>query len=139
MLPSDLQWEYGIRGGTTTTWWTGDDAKALLAAENIMAAENIGRGTEPLPVGSKSANPFGLFDMGGNVWEWCYDEYEEYGTERAGDGRRPEPGNGPLSRCYRGGSFDGDPGYARSGDRSGNDAAVRDDDLGARPARTSRR
>jgi formylglycine-generating enzyme required for sulfatase activity/serine/threonine protein kinase len=132
MLPSELQWEYGIRGGTTTDWWTGDDEKALLAAENIG-------GGELLPVGSKSANLFGLFDMGGNVWEWCHDEYEDYGTERAGDGRRPEPGTGPLGRCYRGGCFGNDPVFARSGFRSRGEAAIRYGFLGARPARTSRR
>jgi serine/threonine protein kinase/formylglycine-generating enzyme required for sulfatase activity len=132
MLPSELQWEYGIRGGTTTDWWTGDDEKALLAAENIG-------GGELLPVGSKSANLFGLFDMGGNVWEWCYDEYEDYGTERAGDGRRPVPANGPLSRCSRGGSFVHAPGRARSGYRYHSVAAFRFGSLGARPARTSRR
>ncbi|MFN9333105.1 MAG: protein kinase domain-containing protein [Planctomycetota bacterium] len=132
MLPSELQWEYGIRGGTTTDWWTGDDETALLAAENIG-------GGELLPVGSKSANLFGLFDMGGNVWEWCHDEYEDYGTERAGDGRRPEPGTGPLGRCYRGGCFGNDPVFARSGFRSRGEAAIRYGFLGARPARTSRR
>jgi serine/threonine protein kinase/formylglycine-generating enzyme required for sulfatase activity len=135
MLPSELQWEYGTRGGTTTAWWTGDDREALLAAENIG-----GKDAKLLPVGSKSANPFGLFDMGGNVWEWCYDEREDYGTERAGDGRRPDPTNGPLSRCFRGGGFGFGPGYARSGYRYGFGASFRIDvGLGARPARTSRR
>jgi len=135
MLPSELQWEYGIRGGTTTAWWTGDDEKALLAAENIGGAEDA----KLLPVGSKSANPFGLFDMGGNVGEWCYDEIAAYGTERAGDGRRPEPGTGPLLRCYRGGGFVIDSDGARSGNRHDIVATFRNDDLGARPARTSRR
>jgi len=133
MLPSELQWEYGIRGGTTTAWWMGDDEKALLAADKI------GDGTKLLPVGSKSANAFGLFDMAGNVSEWCYDEYGDYGTERAGDGRRPDPTNCPLLRCDRGGSFVSDVFYARSVNRNSHVATYRDGSLGARPSRTSRR
>jgi serine/threonine protein kinase/formylglycine-generating enzyme required for sulfatase activity len=157
VLPSELQWEYAIRAGTTTAWWTGDDEKALLAAENISRGsklferigrgsklfENIGRGSKLLPVGSRQPNPFGLFDMGGNVLEWCYDEDGDYGSERAGDGRRPDPTYGPLFRCFRGGSFyRPDPDAARSGSRVnyiGLGAAFRIGYLGARPARTSRR
>jgi serine/threonine protein kinase/formylglycine-generating enzyme required for sulfatase activity len=135
VLPSELQWEYAIRAGTTTAWWTGDDEKAVLAAENIGADD-----AKLLPVGSKQPNPFGLFDMGGNLWEWCYDEYGDYGSERAGDGRRPDPDSDPLHRCYRGGGFDYVPGYARSDFRYDfYDASLRFDGLGARPARTSRR
>jgi formylglycine-generating enzyme required for sulfatase activity len=134
VLPSELQWEYAIRAGTTTAWWTGDDEKAVLAAENIGADD-----AKRLPVGSKQPNPFGLFDMGGNLWEWCYDEYGDYGSERAGDGRRPDPDSGPLPRCYRGGSFVFDPGIARSDFRYFYSATSRSGGLGARPARTSRR
>jgi formylglycine-generating enzyme required for sulfatase activity len=135
VLPSELQWEYAIRAGTTTAWWTGDDEKAVLAAENIGADD-----AKRLPVGSKQPNPFGLFDMGGNLWEWCYDEYGDYGSERAGDGRRPGPDSGPLIRCLRGGSFDYVPVGARSACRSGHGgASFRSVYLGARPARTSRR
>jgi hypothetical protein len=132
VLPSELQWEYGIRGGKSTRWWTGDEEKAIVAAENI-------RGDTLLSVGSKTANPFGLFDMGGNLWEWCWDEYGDYGTERAGDGRRPDPVDGPLLRCLRGGAWGNDPGYAQSGNRNDDDAAFRYNFLGLRPARTSRR
>ena len=132
VLPSELQWEYGIRAGTTTTWWTGNDK------EGIEAKENIG-GTSLLPVGSKSPNDFGLFDMGGNLWEWCCDEYSEYGTERVGDGRRPEPPEGSVSRCYRGGSFAYDPDGAQSVFRFSISPTFRFDFLGLRAARTSRR
>lgn len=77
--------------------------------------------------------------MVGNVSEWCYDEYSDHGTERPGDGRRPDPANGPRNRCKRGGSFGFVPFLALSGVRSGMDAPLRYDYLGARPARTSRR
>ncbi|MBK8096950.1 MAG: SUMF1/EgtB/PvdO family nonheme iron enzyme [Planctomycetes bacterium] len=133
VLPSELQWEYGIRGGTTTLWWTGDDEKGILANENI------GRGAKLLEVGSKSPNPFGLFDMGGNVWEWCFDEYSAYGTERAGDGRQPEPPDGDTYRCYRGGAFGSVPGLARSFFRNVSSPAFRLGYLGLRAARTSPR
>ena len=131
-FPSELQWEYAIRAGTTTTWWAGDDEK------DIMAKENIGGGTRLLPVGSKSPNGFGLFDMGGNLLEWCADEGGAYGTERAGDGRRPEPSNGSSYRCLRGSYFDYDPDFARSGSRGGFAPADRYAVLGLRAARTSR-
>ncbi|MBZ0151285.1 MAG: formylglycine-generating enzyme family protein [Planctomycetes bacterium] len=81
VLPSELRWEYAIRAGTMTIWWTGD------AEESVKANENI-RGVELMRVGSKTANGFGLFDMGGNLWEWCLDSLSAYGNERAGDGLR---------------------------------------------------
>jgi len=110
-LPSELQWEYGIRAGTTTKWWTGDKVRG------IDAAENIGRNANRLlPAGSGTPNGFGLFDMGGNVMEWCVDAYGNYGTEQAGDGRRPDPSEGLSSRCGRGsacvfGTFNALSGY----------------------------
>ena len=134
VLPSELQWEYAIRAGTTTAWWPGDDETAVLAAENIS-----GDDAKLLPVGSKQPNPFGLFDLGGNVWEWCYDEHGDYGSERAGDGRRPDPASGPLNRSFRGGCFGLVPGRARSGSRHNLDPSFRLGALGVRPARTSRR
>ncbi|MBA4063478.1 MAG: hypothetical protein C0501_07150 [Isosphaera sp.] len=61
--PTDAQWEFACRAGTTTLWWTGDDPKELLRYERV------GGGGGPRPVGSLSANPFGLSDMHGNVCE----------------------------------------------------------------------
>jgi len=134
VLPSELQWEYGCRGGTKTLWWTGDDAKDLSEQEN--AGRERGK---RLPVGSMTANPFGLFDMSGNLWEWCLDAYSGYGTEQAGDGRRPEPNVGSSIRCLRGGGFGIDPDYAQSGNRSGYSPTIRSGILGLRAARTSSR
>ena len=65
VLPTELRWEYACRAGTTM-WWTGDD-------KNLRAV--IEGSTSVLAVGSKRPNPFGLFDMGGNVWEWYIDAY----------------------------------------------------------------
>jgi formylglycine-generating enzyme required for sulfatase activity len=134
-LPSELQWEYGIRGGTKTAWWTGNDEKALPAAENIGGAD----GAALSPVGSGAPNPFGLFDMAGNAWEWCHDEEGDYGTERSGDGRRPEPVGGPLERSCRGGGFVRGPAFARSDSRGAFAATARGGYVGVRPIRPVRR
>lgn len=132
VLPSELRWEYAIRAGTTTIWWTGD------TEASVKAKENSG-GRELMPVGSKAANGFGLFDMGGNLWEWCLDTYSAYGTERPGDGQRPASEDGSASRCSRGGGFDLVPRYAQSGFRSGRGPSILASRLGLRPARTFRR
>jgi len=132
VLPSELRWEYAIRAGTTTTWWTGE------TEESVEAKENIG-GLRPSPVGSRAANNFGLFDMGGNLREWCLDAYSSYGTERSGDGLRPISTDGSADRCYRGGYFDNGPEEAKSGCRFGLDPSSRfRRGLGLRPARTIR-
>jgi hypothetical protein len=65
-LPSSEQWEYAGRAGTTTLWWTGDDQEELLRRE-------VFEGRSSLKVGSRSPNPFGYYDMLGNVSEWCRD------------------------------------------------------------------
>ncbi|MBL8734760.1 MAG: SUMF1/EgtB/PvdO family nonheme iron enzyme [Planctomycetes bacterium] len=131
VLPSELRWEYAIRAGTTTTWWTGD------TEESVTAKENIG-GDRLMRVGSKTANGFGLFDMGGNLWEWCLDTYSAYGTERAGDGLRPTAGDSAASRCSRGGGDGLGPDGAQSGFRGINCPSSCPIYLGLRPARTSR-
>ena len=132
-LPSQLQWEYAIRGGTTTAWWTGDDERAVLAAENLSARTGL------LPVGSRSPNPFGLFDMGGNVSEWCQDDYGNAGGERPGDGRRPEGGDKTTGRSVCGSSCSDDPQRARSDFRIGFEGSDRYYDLGVRAVRAVRR
>ncbi|MFN8825116.1 MAG: protein kinase domain-containing protein [Planctomycetota bacterium] len=134
-LPSQLQWEYAIRGGTTTTWWSGNDERSILAAENVGAQGRM------LPVGSRSPNPFGLFDMGGNVSEWCDDAYggSGSGNERDGDGRRPDDIVDQGSRTVAGGYADSDASLARSDASFGLDATYRTRFLGLRPARAVRR
>lgn len=130
VLPSELRWEYAIRAGTTTEWWTGNTEGQVRTNENVNGVL--------LVVGSKSTNGFGLFDMGGNVWEWCMDEHADYGTERRGDGLRTASSDGAADRSVRGGCFDFGPGDARSGLRSRSRPSFRSSLLGLRPARTAR-
>jgi formylglycine-generating enzyme required for sulfatase activity len=88
-LPTEAEWEYATRAGTTTAWWTGDDPTGL--AEAAWYAERGSPGIHD--VGTKRANPWGLYDVHGNVWEWTWDAWAPYGAE-AGD---------PAVRAVRGG------------------------------------
>ena len=130
VLPTEAQWEYACRAGTTTRYWSGDSEEDLARvgwydgnAEGRLHA-----------VREKDANDWGLYDMHGNVWEWCEDAFGSYKTRaRAGDGLRHEPVGG-ASRVGRGGSFSDTARSARSAYRYYWHPGIRYDDLGFRPA-----
>ncbi|MEM7305778.1 MAG: SUMF1/EgtB/PvdO family nonheme iron enzyme [Planctomycetota bacterium] len=129
VLPSEAQWEYACRAGTTTRYWSGD-AERDLARVGWYAGNSKGR----LHVcGEKPANPWGLADMHGNVFEWCQDAWHDYGNGPS-DGRAWEE-RGASFRVYRGGSFDLVAQIARAASRSVDPPSLRWHDVGFRPAR----
>ncbi len=107
-LPTEAEWEYACRAGTTTNYYTGDETvmnsvpldPALDAAG--WYSGNAGRSTHR--VAGKKPNDFGLYDMHGNVWEWCWDwwSWTPYDTIPAIDPRGPWPSDGRVSRggCF---------------------------------------
>ena len=130
VLPTEAQWEYAARAGTTTRYWSGNGESDL--ARVGWYGENSGGG--PHPVGEKEANTFGLFDVHGNVWEWCRDEYRGYETKpQPGDGLRHEPVGG-AHRVIRGGSWGSSAVLARSASRVRYGPGFRYSFLGFRPA-----
>ena len=100
-LPTEAEWEYACRAGTQTRWSSGDDAASLEPfAWTLRNAHDAFH-----PVGSKEPNAFGLFDMHGNAWEWCSDEFGPYAADSVVDPQGPPHGE---ARVLRGGSFDWD-------------------------------
>jgi len=98
-LPSESEWEYACRAGTTTIWWTGDEEDSLEGAANYICESGT-----TLPVGRLRPNAFGLHDFCGNVWEWCQDRWHNVYSGAPTDGSAwTKSGSG--SRVYRGGSW----------------------------------
>ena len=126
-LPTEAEWEYACRAGTATDYSFGDDANKL--GDFAWFAGNEGRTTHP--VGQKRPNPWGLYDMHGNVWEWCSDRYGEYPQGSTAD---PTGLSGGLPRVMRGGCWGFAEPNCRSAFRDSNDPSNRSFIIGFRLA-----
>jgi formylglycine-generating enzyme required for sulfatase activity len=130
-LPSESEWEYAARAGTTTRFWWGDDDSR--AANYAWYKGNSGGQTHP--VGLRRANHFALYDMGGNVWQWTEDCYAESYVSAPADGSAAEDGSTCL-RVDRGGSWLYPAWLLRPATRERNPAGYRDIIMGFRVAKT---
>lgn len=100
MLPTEAQWEYACRAGSTTAFCYGDDASMLDEYGWYDSNSEL----DIHPVGTKKPNAWGLYDMHGNAWEWCYDWYGEY-SQDAIDPHGPESQVDGAGRIMRSGSW----------------------------------
>ena len=123
-LPSEAEWEYAARAGTTG---------ARYGELEEIAWYEANSGEEPHPVGMKRANAWGLHDMLGSVWEWTADWYETYPTGSVTDPEGPSTGS---NRVARGGSWYYYAGYVRSADRRDDSPGYRHYNIGFRLVRT---
>ncbi len=126
-LPTEAEWEYSCRAGSSTRYCFGDDEDQL--SEYAWYEKNSERKTHP--VGEKKFNAWGLYDMHGNVWEWSQDWYGDYPTDSVTDPTGPRTGS---DRVYRGGSWSDSAGYCRSANRCYDSPGFRRYDLGFRLA-----
>jgi formylglycine-generating enzyme required for sulfatase activity len=108
-LPTEAEWEYAARAGTTTRYCFGNDPARLVDYAWYKENQTLG----PRPVGGRRASPWGLFDMYGNVWEWCNDIYKEdyYSRSPPRNPRGPAKGD---RRVLRGGCWNSKPDECRS-------------------------
>ncbi|HNN95092.1 MAG TPA: formylglycine-generating enzyme family protein [Pseudomonadota bacterium] len=136
-LPTEAEWEYACRAGTETAYSFGDDAAQL--GDYAWFAENSAGRTHA--VGEKKPNGWGLHDLHGNVWEWCWDWYQSYKVTSDKDTlvTLTHPIGPPSGswRVLRGGSFGREPGSLRAANRGSYVPEVRDGDLGFRCVRGS--
>jgi formylglycine-generating enzyme required for sulfatase activity len=126
-LPTEAEWEYACRAGTTTAYFCGNTLSLKQA--------NYGKGMKgqsklaTTPVGRYPANPWGLHDMHGNVWEWCQDWFGDYPPQDVVDPQGPKGGQ---ERVLRGGSFTDIAQHCRSATRHKYEPNGRDHTVGFR-------
>ena len=132
-LPTEAEWEFACRAGTTTPFYFGETTSTNQA--NYWGDFTYGNGkvgvfrSQTTPVGSFPANAWGLYDMHGNVWQWCEDWHGDYPQKDVVDPRGPENGE---SRVLRGGSWRISPSSCRSAYRYGNVPGYRSSVVGVR-------
>jgi len=134
-LPTEAEWEYACRAGTTTQFSFGDNESSLSSYAwwgNLSGDGNAKEEKYVHEVGRKRSNPFGLHDMHGNVWEWCEDLY----ACQLPGGTDPLVAEGSVWEL-RGGSWNSDAAFCRSASRNWSSPAYRNFSLGFRVARSS--
>ena len=132
-LPTEAEWEYAAKAGTKTDFYSGK----LTYSGNSPIDPNLDKiawysansSNATHPVGQKTPNAFGLYDMSGNVWEWCWDRYAEYPSKETKDYQGPEIG---TYRVYRGGGWRNLAWYCRSTNRDRNYLDDKNNSLGFR-------
>ena len=129
-LPTEAEWEYACRAGTTTRFYWGDDR---YYAEMRDYAWGSRTGSSTHAVGGKKPNAWGLCDMNGNVWEWCNDWYGSYRSGAHSDPTGPSSGS---ARVLRGGSWGCYPTHCRSASRNSVSPTYRYSSIGLRVARS---
>ncbi len=127
-LPAEAEWEYAARGGSSSRGY------------KYAGSDNVGRagwyddnsGDKTHPVGGKSPNELGIYDMSGNVWEWCWDWKGAYSSGSQTNPKGPGSGSG---RVLRGGSWVDSARYLRSAYRSSGSPGISHDSIGFRLVR----
>jgi formylglycine-generating enzyme required for sulfatase activity len=132
-LPTEAEWEYACRAGSTTPFYTGNNISTDQA--NFDGSYSYNKGEKGIfrkktsPVGSFEPNAFGLYDMHGNVWEWCFDFYAPYSTEPQTNPKGPAKG---IYHPIRGASWFFASRFCRAARRGTNVPDYHGDDLGFR-------
>ena len=126
ILPTETQWEFAARGGNKSRGYK------YSGSDNISDVANTGSLTQP--VGSLAENELGLYDMSGNVWEWCLDNYTGDSRQTVAEFSRPYDDPGGSSHVMRGGSWISRAQRCRLATRRNEDPAYRDDGGGFRVA-----
>ncbi len=130
-LPTEAEWEFGCRAGTTTKRWIGDQDEQLAQAGWFIANS----GNRPHAVGELKANPFGLYDVHGNVWEWVQDGWEPtyYAQFQAKPAINPNSHfSASTQRVFRGGRSRGPASCSSASHRHADNPMFRSPDLGYR-------
>jgi formylglycine-generating enzyme required for sulfatase activity len=130
-LPTEAEWEYACRAGSTTRFSSGDDPETLARVGNVAdgTAKTKFKDWDTIeaedgyvftaPAGKFAANRFGLHDMHGNAWQWCADWYGPYGDLPRENPLRAESVNDKEGRVLRGGSWTNGPVFCRAAGRRG--------------------